>query len=408
MSNKITISKTKVDKIPLTESGQSLYWDKKLPGFGLRVGQVQKTYIVQKRIRGKTVRFSLGVHGVLTPLLARKEAIKRLADMTRGKNPTDEKRQAKAASVSLSQVFAAFLETRVLKPGTRYNYEKIMNHCFSDWMRKEIAGISKDMISRRHAKIGNDSGGAYANFSMRVMRAVINFAMGKYENSKGESLLRENPVNRLSQTRAWFKVSRRDDYIPANELPAFFDAVESLKSATVRNYLLVLLFTGLRRNEAAKLKWENVDFSAKTIKILDTKNREPLTLPLSNYLYDLFKRRSETVSGDYVFPGNGKAGHIIEPKRQFKKIREAVNHKITLHGLRRTFITIADSIDLPAYAIKRLVNHKMSGDVTAGYIVSDVERLRDPAQKIADYILKMAGEETGKVIQFQRGVRGKS
>jgi len=404
MSNKITISKARVDKIPLTESGQSLYWDAKLPGFGLRVGRVQKTYIVQKKIRSKTVRFSIGSHGQITPEQARKEAIRRLADMTRGKNPVDQKRQAIATSITLEEVFNAFMKTRGenLTPKTAYLYESIMNTCFADWLKKEITGISKDMISRRHAKIGSERGKAHANGSMRVLRAVFNYAMGEYEDSRGESLIHENPVRRLSQTRAWFKISRRDDYIKANELRAFFDAVESLESDIVRDYLLVLLFTGLRRNEAAQLKWSDVDFSAKTIKITDTKNREPLNLPLSDYLYDLLRRRSETVSGDYVFPGNGAAGHIIEPKRQFKKIREAVNHKITLHGLRRTFITIADSIDLPLYAIKRLVNHKMSGDVTAGYIVSDVERLREPARKIADFILLKAGrKEAAKVIQLR-------
>jgi len=58
-----------------------------------------------------------------------------------------------------------------------------------------------------------------------------------------------------------------------------------------------------------------------------------------------------------------------------------------VHDLRRTFITVAESLDISAYAVKRLVNHKMSNDVTAGYIVNDVERLRKPMQSITDYFL---------------------
>lgn len=61
----------------------------------------------------------------------------------------------------------------------------------------------------------------------------------------------------------------------------------------------------------------------------------------------------------------------------------------TLHDLRRTFITIAESLDIPAYALKRLLNHKMNHDVTAGYIVMDVERLRGPMKMIADHLLKL-------------------
>ncbi len=62
-----------------------------------------------------------------------------------------------------------------------------------------------------------------------------------------------------------------------------------------------------------------------------------------------------------------------------------------MHDLRRTFITIAESLDIPAYALKKLLNHKMTNDVTAGYIVADVERLRIPMQKITDYLKKVVG-----------------
>jgi hypothetical protein len=55
--------------------------------------------------------------------------------------------------------------------------------------------------------------------------------------------------------------------------------------------------------------------------------------------------------------------------------------------LRRTFITIAESLDISAYTLKRLVNHKMTNDVTAGHIISDVERLRDPMQRITSQLL---------------------
>jgi len=58
----------------------------------------------------------------------------------------------------------------------------------------------------------------------------------------------------------------------------------------------------------------------------------------------------------------------------------------TFHDLRRTFITIAESLDISMYSIKRLVNHKMGHDVTAGYIIPDAERLRAPMQKITDFL----------------------
>ena len=73
----------------------------------------------------------------------------------------------------------------------------------------------------------------------------------------------------------------------------------------------------------------------------------------------------------------------------------------TVHDLRRTFITIAKSLDIAAYALKRLLNHKMTNDVTAGYIITDVERLRVPMQKITDYMVSCIGlKEQATLIQI--------
>ena len=153
----------------------------------------------------------------------------------------------------------------------------------------------------------------------------------------------------------------------------------------------MILLTGLRRQEAATLKWDQVDLIGKILTVLDTKNRDPHTLPLSNFLHELLMLRKQNQTNEYVFPGTGAAGHIIEPRKQMAKVTQLSDIQFTVHDLRRTFITIAESLDIPAYALKRLLNHKMNNDVTAGYIVADVERLRKPMQLITDYILKCMG-----------------
>lgn len=133
----------------------------------------------------------------------------------------------------------------------------------------------------------------------------------------------------------------------------------------------------------------------------DTKNHQPLTLPLTDYIYELLENRKAVTNSDYVFAGDGKSGYLIEPRRQVQKVIQSSGVLFTLHDLRRTFITIAESIDISAYALKRLVNHKMSNDVTAGYIVSDVERLRKPMQQISSQLLryfKIEGDK--KVLSF--------
>lgn len=65
--------------------------------------------------------------------------------------------------------------------------------------------------------------------------------------------------------------------------------------------------------------------------------------------------------------------------------------------------TIAESIDISAYALKRLVNHKMTNDVTAGYIISDVERLRKPMQQISSQLIRYFKiKDDKKILPFQK------
>ncbi len=401
---KIKISRATVEKIPNPENGQIIFWDSALMGFGIRVTKGSKTFIVQKRIEGKPVRVKIGNFPQVKAEAARKEAHNELARMSRGVNPNDEKMRNRAQNVTLLEAIEEFFNSRKLKPRTVYNYRNLISVCFRDWMVKSLASISKDMVERRHKKIGIKHGEAYANFSMRVLRSILNFAAARYEDSKGQFLIIENPVRRLSQVRAWYKVKRRDDCIRPNDLPVFFEALDKLESEIMRDFFLVLLFTGLRREEAASLKWSQVDFKNKTLTILDTKNDEKLELPLSYYLEDLLKRRYElfNVNG-FVFPGGGKTGYIREPKRAIDKIRKELGAYITVHGLRRTFIMIAESLDISHYALKRLINHKMSGDVTAQhYLVHNVERLREPMRQITDFILQKAGRKGDtKVLEFR-------
>ena len=188
----------------------------------------------------------------------------------------------------------------------------------------------------------------------------------------------------------WYPEHRRQNYISPTQLPAWFEAVNALENIDYRDLFLLILFTGLRKGEAITIKWENIDFENRTFTIPDTKNGEALVLPMSDYVHDLLMQRSGISEfSPFVFPGKGAGGHFKEPKKGVLLVREAIGIEFTVHDLRRTFITIAESLNIGSYAVKRLVNHKMSNDVTAGYIVKNVDRLREPVQQISDYILEI-------------------
>jgi integrase len=172
---------------------------------------------------------------------------------------------------------------------------------------------------------------------------------------------------------------------------------------TISDYLLFVLLTGLRRREAAALTWNRVDFKDKTFTVIETKNHTDHRLPLTDYLFDLLAVRKSKAVNQYLFPNEFDTGMLNDPKKQIKKVIDESGVSFTLHELRRTFITIAESLDISAYALKRLLNHKMTNDVTAGYIITDVERLRIPIQKITGYITAQFGvKQSALILPLQR------
>ena len=72
---------------------------------------------------------------------------------------------------------------------------------------------------------------------------------------------------------------------------------------TVQDYLIMLLFTGLRPSEGINLEWSNIDFKNKLLNITDTKNHEDHTLLLSEYIINLLLKRKSESKGKFVFPG---------------------------------------------------------------------------------------------------------
>ena len=396
-SQKIKINRSTVKALPLFKpdpekpnTNQQLLFDSVLPGFGVRITENKKAYFAQKRVGRKVVRFTIGPCNQIIPEKAREIAHEKLLEMARGQDPNLIKQGILAeAEITLEKSFQDFVEVRSLKPITFREYNRAMKKTFKDWQTKPVNSITKDMVMRKFRKVSNESGPALANLEFRFLRALMNFAMGQYENSKGKPLVSVNPVSRLSETKAWHRIKRRQTIIDKSDLPKWFQGIRSLRNEDFRDYLTLLLLTGVRRSEGFQLKWSDIDLRNKTFIIQDTKNHNPLSLPMGSFLYKMFKERKRTSKSEWVFPGTGRTKHMVDPKGALKEIKETTGIKFSFHDLRRLFITTTDSLDISTYAMKALVNHSLNGDVTGGYIVSDPQRLKEPMQRIETHLLKL-------------------
>jgi integrase len=409
----MNITKSFVDKV-LTPSRiregrteQKRYYDNKLKGFGLRVTSGgTKAFFVEKLVNGDLKRITIGHYPEVTTEQARKEAQILLGKMVTGIDPVAEKKAQRTKGVTLQQAFDEYLKARKgLKPTTILDYQRVLKQVLPDWMSKRLTRITKEMIAKRHAQYGDSNSQARANLAMRLLRAIFNFAINHYQTDDGVDTIMNNPVKFLSHARSWYRIERRQTIIKSHQLADWYAGLKllsecySIEQAEMwQDYFLLVLFTGMRRTEAASLRWEGVDLTGKTFTLRDTKNRDSHTLPMSNFIADLFLRRRQATRKQFVFPAESESKHVTEPRKAMLNLVKLSGVEFTVHDLRRTFITTAESLDISAYALKRLLNHKMNNDVTSGYLVMDVERLRRPMQQITDYLLRCMGVKGETVI----------
>ena len=281
-----------------------------------------------------------------------------------------------------------YFAVRKLKESTEADYTKRLQRCFKDWLDAPISTISDEMVLARHADLTRSAGGATANLAMRILRALMNFARIRYRSAA----ITTNPVEYLGQLRAWHRLMPRQNYIQPHQMEAWFDAVSNLKQHATRDFLIFVLLTGCRRSEALNLFWNDVDFVAETVTFRGTKNGTDHRLPLSDYLLEVLESRKLRSKSRFVF----SSGRLPDaPLRDWRRGHASVVHRsgvpFSVHDLRRTFLTVADSLDIPMHVLKRLANHA-SSDVTERYVIRSIDRLREPMQRISDEILRQAAQ----------------
>jgi integrase len=375
--------------------GQLFIRDDELKGFGLRVTKGRVSFVVESRTSGKFRRTTIGQHGTMTPNEARKKARQLLSGPIIKIEATTDKVQ----TVTLNEVFEKFMAVKRLRPNTIKTYTQVTKRCLGDWLNLPITSITRDMVNARHKMLTcitkqGTSGEAQANLAMRILRTFLNFAGNNFETADAQPIITMNPVRTLSQNRSWHQERRRRIIIPDQRLGEWYRAVISLRQIYIRDYLLLLMLTGLRKNEAATLRWSDIDFDARTLTVRAeiAKNKREHCLPLPDFLFLLLSHRKENRRADsnFVFPGR-RGGPIVEPKQAVSRVIEKSGCKFVLHDIRRGFITQAAKLSVPHHIIKKLVNHVATTDVTDGYIVIDVEHLREPMNLINNRFLTLFG-----------------
>ena len=169
----------------------------------------------------------------------------------------------------LQELLELYLAKKTLRHNTVLSYRSVINACLKDWLDKPITAITEEMVLTRHRELVRPNfvgtmGHFQANKCMRTLGRLLNFAADICHTIDGQPLLSSNPVKKLNRNKLWYKTHRRELVVPDHKLAHWYQAVMSLESAKVRDFLLLLILTGLRRTEAMALRWSDIDFGEQT------------------------------------------------------------------------------------------------------------------------------------------------
>ncbi|RWA85909.1 integrase family protein [Mesorhizobium sp.] len=382
-------TKGAIDALPSPTKAQEHWWCTSLRGFGVVVGAKNKTFVVQRDVKGKSRRVAIGRYGDITLDQARKKAEQLMGQMRGGIDPTGERRAAAANHMTLRDAlekYERYLVAKERSPRTGAGYRADLQRYCSDWLDRPMAEITRTDANARHHLIGGKHGKSAANATMRALRAIWR-RMGK-----------EYPALDVPPTVNvdFYPEHARTAVIPYVQLPDWWAGVHQIQNPIRRDLYIWFLFTGTRREESASLRWSQVDLGAGLVHFPRTKT-DPFTLPLSDFLLALLHGRRSCESTlaqfgaacEFVFPAwtrAGKIGHVAEPKLNEKEVA-LFPCAWTPHTLRHTFVSIAENkVAIPATHGRLLVNHALpkSGDAHAGYNHPDFDDLKRSQQMVTN------------------------
>ncbi|MFZ2170812.1 MAG: integrase arm-type DNA-binding domain-containing protein [Methylococcaceae bacterium] len=396
MTEKFNFTQDRIRNLPWpTTKDREDYHDSGCPKLICRVSQAgSKSFVVKKKTtNGKVQRVTLGRFPDLSVSEARKLAQAALTELAQGINPTEQKRIDKIKQMTLSELMTQYIGQKDLRAGTAADYQKKLGEGFSDWLDKPVNAITRDMVLVRHKKLPGN--GTSKDNKMRILRLLMRYALAL-------KIINESPTDALREVGLWSKPTRKSRIIPADRLKDWHESVLQLTNPKAKTYLLLLLYTGLRANEALHLEWKNVDFKNDSLTVMDTKNGSNFTTYIPTQLKPYLRNLHETTGGNaFVFPGDNAEGAMAIPRWPLDQVTLKTGIEFSSHDLRRTFATIAEASLLPETIIKRLLNHTTDNNVTGGYIRTEANTIKQAIDRIAGFIQEHVSPDNQNIVTLK-------
>lgn len=383
-TNKLNFTKATLNDLPLPQKSQRVYYyDTKVRGLGMSITRTgTKSFIVYRWVNGKPERVTLGRYPDLSIEQARGKAAEVNASIAKGENPND-KRRSERAEFTFADLFDEYLErhAKLHKKEASWKEDEAQYHRhLSQWKSRKLSTIQKNDIQKLHQELGKKRGIYAANHLLSLLSTVFNKAI---EFGAWDKL---NPAKGVKK----FREISRDRFLQPDELPRFFQALAEETNENIRDCVLLSLLTGARRGNVLSMRWEEIRFDTHEWYIPVTKNGLPQTVTLTQEAVAILvqRQKQQVEKTPFVFPSTGAKGHLVEPKKAWKRLLERADIKnLRLHDLRRTLGSWQAREGASLTIIGKSLNHK-SPLSTSIYARLDLDPVRASVEKAVGSMFK--------------------
>ena len=373
-----SLSNRVVDALPVADT-DIVYWDKDLPGFGVRVYATgSKVYLVQGRGPDGSRRLALGRHGVVPAEDARERGVEVLARIRSGKDPVPGPEEDGEPTVA--DLAERYLREHVAvrcKPLTLRSYRQVISkNVLPTLGRIPVAEIERRHVAELHYKLRKTP--VAANDAVNALSRILNRAEAWGMVPPGS-----NPCRQVRK----YRTRRLERFLIEHEfrrLGGMLDALEAEGGIPVHAAaaLRLLMLTGCRCGEIVGLRWEDAHLDRSEIRLADSKTG-PRTVSLSPAAVRVLAEVPRPAGNPWVIAGAKPGARLPHITYYWYRVRKRAGLKdVRLHDLRHSFASRALALGEPLPMIGKLLGHSKI-QTTARYAHLARDSIRDSAVRVA-------------------------
>ena len=302
---------------------------------GVITFQFQKWSSALKKVQTKTLG-KYGANGIGIDT-ARNLAAQCMADIVNGKDivqaAMDRREEGTFGDLFYSWLKEAKVRKRTWETDVR-RYELYIKKPFG---KRSITWFTEERVRRWHSSLNggkSQRGGGQVKLGVHTANRCLALVSTVFNKQLPES---PNPTVKVKP----FKENSRTRFLQPDEMGRFFDALDAPETPEyLRDFVYLSLFTGARRGNIGGMQWNDISLKLRiwAIRAEDSKNKEPMVIPLSDDAIGILERRRKGASSVFVFPvKKGKTGHLQAPRKSWTALlKRAEISNLHFHDLRRS------------------------------------------------------------------------